>query len=157
MNTIYRFVLALMIVSTSCFSWAQENDFEAVLKHELRKATSDSIILAGDEMKPKSYLIVLPDSIYTSSKITINKFNIRNVSKSNVIIRSSSHLIYNVSYQIKGNKNAKAFLQLLLERLEIDEAKLGAGKILWNGKNVIFSYDISKRYHYFTFYIEQAK
>jgi hypothetical protein len=128
-----------------------------LLKHELRRTTSDSILIAGDKMIPEHFLIKIPDSVYTDSKITIRKFRVQGIRNARVLIRSSNHNIYKVRYQIKGHRKAEKFLSLVLSTLNVDKEKLTKGKLSWQGVNIDFTYEVSGKYHYFIFTSEKSE
>lgn len=145
-------ILFLYILSICSFLTAQESiNPSALLKHELRKSASDSILIAGDKMIPEHFLIKIPDSVYTDSKITIRKFRVHDFRTGRVLIRSSNKSIYKVRYQIKGHRKAEKFLSLILKTLAIDKEKLTKGELSWQNTKVDFTYEVSGKYHYFIF------
>lgn len=151
MNKSQNFIFTLFISFTCFITAAQESESDALLQHRIRKITSDSIILAGDKMSPESFLIKLPDSIYTNSKININKFKLEGIGKMNLLIKSRDHFIYDVRYHIKGNNKAKKFLNLLLATSNTDKKNLESGTFSWRGININLRYRVNGRNHYFVF------
>lgn len=145
-----------LIIFFSLNSFSQTDSSTVLIKHFLRKAKSDSLLFAGSELTPKNFLIKVPDSIYQESKIEIKKFILDNVGKVRLLVRSKSHQIYKVRYQVKGHRRARKLRDKLLKSLDMSKKQLEkAEHIIHNGHKVAFRYDQNNRYHYFLFSLKE--
>ncbi len=145
------------MMSLGRMSWSQEqndtNQGNSIkIEHYIRKIKTDTLYFAGDALNNSFFKIKFPDSLFNAAKVTVKKYIIDGIRGVHGTLFSKEKTFYKVRYQVKGHRRAEKFLEKILETLDLTKKELEEAEYIEiHGKEVVFNYDTSKRFHYFVF------